>query len=74
MSYLAFKYKLKPTKDQAVNIKNWAWEILTKNTAGTAGIQACGVTSDGADDISSASYVAVKQEKFCAIGTEARTL
>ena len=57
----------------AINIKNWAWEILTKNTAGTAGIQACGVTSDGADDISSASYVALKQEKFCAIGTEART-
>ena len=55
----------------AINIRNWSWLELTKNTAGTAGINACGVTSDGLDEYSSASYVAVRQEKLCAIGTEA---
>ena len=58
----------------AINIRNWSWLELTKNTAGTAGINACGVTSDGPDEYSSGSYVAMRQEKLCAIGTEARTL
>jgi predicted RNA-binding Zn-ribbon protein involved in translation (DUF1610 family) len=62
----------------AINIKEWAWEILMKlfekHTAGTAGIQACGVTSDGDATIDASSYVTMKQEKFCIIDTEASTL
>ena len=58
----------------AINIRNWSWDILTKNTAGTAGIYACGVTSDGEVGRPTSSYVAEKQEKLMPIGHEAFTL
>lgn len=58
----------------AINIRNWSWDKLNENTAGTAGINACGVTSNGDVAIDTSSYVAVKQEKRRTLGTEARTL
>ena len=53
------------------NIKKWAWDILI-NTAGTAGIHACGDASNGLDIASiSSSCASLNQEKRRAFGSEA---
>jgi putative transposase len=52
----------------AINIRNWSWDILSKNTDGTSGIKACGDTSDGLTAIDVSSYVLTKQEKHLTIG------
>jgi len=54
----------------AINIKKWAIDLVT-NTAGTAGIQACGEKSSGRTSGSMTKLILTKQEKFCILDTEA---
>ncbi len=54
----------------ALNIKALGLsKIFATNTAGTAGIYACGDTSNGEDGMSSSSYVSLKQEATSSLGT-----
>lgn len=46
----------------ARNIKAFGLKILETNTAGIAGINACGDTSNGGRVVNWSSYVSVKQE------------
>jgi putative transposase len=57
----------------AINIRNWSWDLIT-NTAGTAGIYACGDTSNGVVGRPTTSCVSMKQEKIRVIDSDARTL
>jgi putative transposase len=57
----------------AINIRNWSWDLLT-NTAGTAGIHACGDTSNGLSGYQDSSCVSMRQENIRVIDSDAHTL